>query len=93
MNNIEYSRIFVKTFDDMSVDVMPQPFTNLQLELLKLYAHQVSEQDLLEVRRLLAQYFMDKATSLADEVWEAEGFSEDVILGQHTRTNQSGYEA
>lgn len=65
---------------------IPQPFTNLQLELLKLYARKVSEQDLLEIKTLLAQYFMDKATDLADKVWDEKGLTEEGILGQHMRT-------
>lgn len=71
----------------MSAQTIPQPFTNLQLELLKIYARSVSEQDLLEIRRLLAQYFMDKASDLADQVWDEKGLTEEQILGQHRRTS------
>ncbi len=70
----------------MSVQDIPQPFTNLQLELLKLYARRVPEKDLLEIRRLLAQYFMDKATDLADKVWDEKGLTDEKILGDHQRT-------
>jgi hypothetical protein len=72
--------------DSSSTQTIPQPFTNLQLELLKLYARRVPEQDLLEIKRLLAQYFMDKATNLADKAWEEKNLSEEKILGQHKRT-------
>ena len=34
-----------------------QPFSNVQLELLKVFSHQVSDNDLLELRRLLVQFF------------------------------------
>ncbi|MFN7120002.1 MAG: hypothetical protein ACK4TA_24625 [Saprospiraceae bacterium] len=70
----------------MSAQTIPQPFTNLQLELLKLYAREVSEEDLLEIRRLLAQYFMDKASDLADQIWEEKGLTEEALLAQHRRT-------
>ncbi len=53
----------------MLAQTTPQPFSNLQLELLKIYARRVPEQDPLEIRRLLAQYFMDKASDLADKIW------------------------
>ena len=59
----------------MTVHDIPQPFTNLQLELLKLFARKLPEKDLLEIRRLLAQYFMDKATDLADKVWDEKGLT------------------
>ena len=70
----------------MTAQTIPQPFTNLQLELLKLYARKVPEQDLLEIKRLLAQYFMDKASDLADKVWDEKGLSEEKILSEHRRT-------
>jgi hypothetical protein len=70
----------------MSTQSIPQPFTNLQLELLKLYARQVPEQDLLEIRRLLAQYFMDKASDLADQIWDEKGLAAEDILQRHQRT-------
>lgn len=70
----------------MSVQSIPQPFTNLQLELLKVYALKVNDEDLKEIKKLLAQYFMDKASDLADEIWEQKGLSEEAILGEHRRT-------
>ncbi len=70
----------------MTAQSIPQPFSDLQLELLKLYARQVSEQDLLEIKRLLAQYFLDKASDQADQVWEEKGLTEEEILSQHRRT-------
>jgi hypothetical protein len=66
----------------MSAQTIPQPFTNLQLELLKIYARQIPEEDLLEIRGLLAQYFMDKASDLADKVWDEKGLTEEKILGR-----------
>ncbi|MDZ4679298.1 MAG: hypothetical protein SH848_20205 [Saprospiraceae bacterium] len=70
----------------MTTQSIPQPFNDLQLELLKLYARRVSEQDLLEIKRLLAKYFMDKASDLADQVWDEKGLTEEEILAQHRRT-------
>lgn len=69
-----------------TIEQIPQPFTNLQLELLKLYARKVSEQDLAEIKRILGQYFADKASSLADKVWEEKKLTEAAILGKHRRT-------
>ena len=39
----------------------PTKFTSLQLELLRLYAVNPSESELLEIKDLLAKYFMRKA--------------------------------
>ncbi|MEK7256532.1 MAG: hypothetical protein AAB316_17385 [Bacteroidota bacterium] len=70
----------------MDATAIPQPFTNLQIELLKLYARQVSEQDLIQIRRLLGQYFADKASDLADQFWDEKGLTEEKILAKHRRT-------
>lgn len=53
--------------------------TNLQQELLKLYAQQVSENDLQNIRVLLGQYFANRLTTLADEAWGQQGWSEQTM--------------
>ena len=65
---------------------IPQPFSNLQLELLKLYARKVSDRDLLQIKTLLGQYFADKASDLADQIWEEKKLTEGKILSKHRRT-------
>jgi hypothetical protein len=40
--------------------------TNLQLELLKTFARQISEDDVNAIRKMLSQYFAEKAMNLAD---------------------------
>jgi hypothetical protein len=65
-----------------------QPFTNLQLEILKLYARQVSEHDLLKIKKLLAKYFAQKAMDLADQAWDEKGWTsedEEKLLNEHFR--------
>ncbi len=71
------------------MEAVKQPFTNLQLELLRVFSREVPEQDLLEIRQLLAQYFAEKAMDLADAAWEAQGWTEedeDRFLEGHERT-------
>jgi hypothetical protein len=65
---------------------IPQPFTNLQLELLRIYARTVNEDDLRAIKQLLAQYFADKASDLADKLWDEKGLTERKILAKHQRT-------
>jgi hypothetical protein len=48
------------------------PMSNLQLELLKLYANQVSDEELLEIRRMLGLFFAKKATEEMQKVWETQ---------------------
>ncbi len=55
------------------------PFTNLQLEILRLYAHQISENDLLEIKDLIGQYFAKRLNYLANETWERNGWTDQDI--------------
>ncbi len=51
------------------------PLSNMQLELLKLYATNISDADLLEVKRHLARFFMKKAVEEADKVWDERKYT------------------
>ena len=62
--------------------------SNLQKELLKLYANDVSESTLLEIKQILAQYFADKATLAMDAFCEENNLKpEDMInwANEHNR--------
>lgn len=51
------------------------PLTNVQLELLKLYATDLSEKDINELRDTLADFYAKKSIQLANQVWEEKGLS------------------
>lgn len=50
--------------------------TNLQQELLQLYARQISEEDLKNIRELIGAYFAGRLTSLADAAWNKNGWTQ-----------------
>ena len=52
-------------------------FSNVQLELLKLFSRDVPEADLLEIKRLLAHYFAAKLSRRADQVWDEQGWTDE----------------
>lgn len=60
------------------------PLTNLQLELLKLFAMDVKNEDLIEIKKRIAFYFASKAIALADSQWE--NIDEEKLLNSHLRT-------
>ena len=70
------------------------PLSNLQQELLQLYAKNESEEDLLAIKRLLAKYFMSKAIKEADTIWEQKGYSQETIDNwlKENRTLHSEFE-
>lgn len=53
-----------------------KPLTNLQVELLKLFSLELSEEELIEIRRMLARYFADRASDEMDRLWEANDWSD-----------------
>jgi hypothetical protein len=55
------------------------PLSNLQLELLKLVSRPVADEDLTAIKKLIANYFANKAAVIADEIWDEEGFSEETM--------------
>ena len=62
--------------------------TNLQLELLKLFAQQVSEDDLQNIRTLIGQYFAQRLTGLADQAWEQQGWTAQTMHDWLNEENQ-----
>jgi len=67
-----------------------QPFTNVQLELLKVFSRNVSDEDLIELRKTLALFFAKRASDIADKVWdEKEWTDEDVDRMLNTKMRKS----
>lgn len=62
--------------------------TNLQRELLKLFAQQVSEADLQNIRTLIGQYFAQRLTGLADQAWEQQGWTAQTMHDWLNEENQ-----
>ncbi|RKX65955.1 MAG: hypothetical protein DRP41_02440 [Thermodesulfobacteriota bacterium] len=53
--------------------------TNLQIELLKLYSTDLTEEELKQLKTQLAKFFADKAVKEAEKVWQEKGLSQDVM--------------
>lgn len=65
------------------------PLNHHQLEILQLFSRELEETDLIEIKRLIVRYLAEKATRLADEVWEKNNWTNDDmerILKSHLRT-------
>jgi hypothetical protein len=62
--------------------------SNLQLEILKAYSHQLSETDLLDLKRTLASFFSQRLIKQADISWDEKNWNDadvDKILGEKMR--------
>jgi hypothetical protein len=86
------NRYFCQNFEMMTspkklAKPASQPhLSNLQLTLLKLYATDVSEEDLKAIQRLIARYFAEKATSEADKDYLENGYTAEAFLKHPLRT-------
>ncbi|PHN08056.1 hypothetical protein [Flavilitoribacter nigricans] len=67
-------------------ETISQPLNNAQLELLKLFADDVSEEDLVAIKALISKYFLDKAKDEADRIWDEKNMDSDELLKEHRRT-------
>lgn len=63
--------------------------SNLQLELLKLYANDLPDEQLVEIRQLLAHYFAHKATEAMDAVWAEKGLTEQDMVNWTNEHNRA----
>jgi predicted transcriptional regulator len=64
------------------------PLSNLQQELLKLYASNISEADLLVIKRYLAKFFAEKAIAEADKIWDEKGYTNDTMKNWLNEDNE-----
>ncbi len=56
-----------------------QPLSNVQLELLKTFSHQLSENDLVELRKMLALFFAQRLIKEADKVWNEKKWTNEEV--------------
>jgi hypothetical protein len=70
---------FVDKKSDKRMESLARPLSNLQLELLKTFSHHLSDQDLLQVKILLAAFFAKKSIETANKVWDEEGWNPEKV--------------
>lgn len=73
----------------MQTPVLEQPLTELQMELLELFARQISDEDLKQLRLMFSTYFANKAMGEMEKVWIERGYDEQTEkewLNEHMRT-------
>jgi hypothetical protein len=65
------------------------PFSNAQLELLKLFSNDLKEQELQELKQILLTFKFKRVTKMFDEIWDEKGWTEETMtefLNTHKRT-------
>lgn len=64
----------------------PSQFSNLQLELLKLYSRNIPDEDLFAIKDFIARYMAEKASRKASEIMKQKNITVEDILQSHIRT-------
>ena len=54
---------------------LDKPLTNLQVELLKLFASNLPEKNLKDLKEMISDYLLDMAREEADKIWQEKGYA------------------
>jgi hypothetical protein len=66
----------------METTVVHPPLSNIQVELLKLFSVDISDKELLELRTIMVNFFLERARDKADIIWKAKNYSNEQLM-QH----------
>ncbi len=56
--------------------MLNQPFTNAQLEILKVFSDDLSDEHMKKLKRHLAQFYYEIMTDAADKAWNEQGWDD-----------------
>jgi hypothetical protein len=56
-----------------------QNLSNLQLELLKLYSFDLSDEELKDLKKIITFYLANKAMNDADKIWDGKNYSNELM--------------
>lgn len=55
------------------------PLSNVQAELLKLFSVNLPEEQLVELKRVMANFLLESARNKADKIWDEKEYSDDKL--------------
>ncbi|MGB3453432.1 MAG: hypothetical protein WBA59_06360 [Moheibacter sp.] len=53
------------------------PLSNLQAELLKLFSMNLPEEELIDLKKVIAVFLLERARDKADAIWDEKQFNSD----------------
>ncbi len=56
------------------------PFTNLQMEILRVYALDLPDEDLLAIRRMIARYLLEKTRKRVNTISKDRGYTQETLV-------------
>jgi len=55
------------------------PLSNLQAELLKLFSMDLPEEELIELKKVIAVFLLERARDKADAIWDEKQFTDEKL--------------
>lgn len=66
------------------------PLTNVQLELLKLYAYDLPEEEMQELKKMLASFFAERIRRRTGKLWREHGYTQEIMKQWLNDENSKG---
>jgi hypothetical protein len=63
----------------MNTTSVHPPLSNIQAESLQIFAADIPEKHLAELKNMMAKFLLDKARDKADAVWDTKGYSDEKL--------------
>jgi hypothetical protein len=64
----------------METTIVHPPLSNIQVELLKLFSADIPEEELLELKKVIAGFLLERARDKADVVWDKKDYSAEKLI-------------
>ena len=58
------------------MSVLNYPLSNVQVELMKLFSTNLSDNELIELKNMLSAFYANKAIAQADAIWDKKGLTD-----------------
>jgi hypothetical protein len=59
------------------METLNYPLNKAQLELLKLFSRVKSEEELMDIKRLVTRYYAERLMKRVDQIWEERGYTQE----------------
>ncbi len=59
--------------------LIESPLSNVQLELLRMFSHNLNDDDLTSLKRILANFFAERASDEMGKLWDENGWSDETM--------------
>lgn len=56
------------------------PLSNVQVELLKLFSTEIPEDQLAELKLVIAKFLLEKSRGIADDIWDKKEYSDEKLF-------------